>query len=142
MRGFEIDATARLVDGLDFNAAFGMTFSDIKAFPDPVVIGNEAPLISRYRLYLGVQYKKEVGPHGISPLLRIDYRLTGRTWWEVYNTTVRKPVGIVDVRAGIDTGTWSLTGFAQNLFDKQYNAEFSPGGFVFKARPLVYGVEA
>jgi iron complex outermembrane receptor protein len=140
LQGFEIDATARPLPGLDLNAAFGMTFSDIKEFPDPVVIGNEAPLISRYTLNLGMQYKPETGG-SFSPLLRIDYRLTGKTWWDVYNTTVRKPVGIVDVRAGLDGETWSLTAFAQNLFDKKYNAEFSPGGFVFKARPLIYGLE-
>lgn len=142
LKGFEIDATARPIDGLDLNAAFGMTFSDIKSFPDPAVIGNEAPLISRFTLNLGAQYKKEIGSSGLSPLVRIDYRLTGKTWWDVYNTTVRKPVGIVDVRGGIDAESWSLTAFAQNLFDKKYNAEFSPGGFVFKARPLVYGLEA
>ena len=35
----------------------------------------------------------------------------------------------------------SLTAFAQNLFDETYNAEFSPGGFVFRARPARYGFE-
>jgi iron complex outermembrane receptor protein len=35
-----------------------------------------------------------------------------------------------------------VTAFATNLFNKKYNAEFSPGGFVFKARPRIYGVEA
>ena len=37
---------------------------------------------------------------------------------------------------------WSVTAFSQNLFNEIYNAEFSPGGFVFKARPRRYGVEA
>jgi iron complex outermembrane receptor protein len=35
----------------------------------------------------------------------------------------------------------SVTAFAANLFDETYNAEFSPGGFVFRARPRRYGVE-
>lgn len=142
LQGFELEATAHPVPGLDLNAALGVTYSDIKKFPDPTIIGNEAPLISRYTLNLGAQYKKEIGSSGISPLLRIDYRLTGKTWFDVQNSTVRRPVGLVDVRAGLDSGSWTLTAFATNLLNKKYNAEFSPGGFVFKARPRVYGLEA
>lgn len=142
LKGFEFDATAHVVDGLDLNAGLGVTYSDIKKFPDPAIIGNEAPLISRYTLNLGAQYKHEIGTSGISPLVRVDYRLTGKTWFDIQNSTVRDPVGLVDVRAGVDTDNWSLTAYATNLFDKKYNAEFSPGGFVFKARPRIYGLEA
>ncbi len=74
-------------------------------------------------------------------LFRVDYRRTGRTWWEPYNTTSRNPVDIVDVRAGVRVDGWAVTAFAQNLFDEEYNAEFSPGGFVYKARGLRYGME-
>ena len=38
-------------------------------------------------------------------------------------------------------GNWGVFAFASNLFNEEYNAEFSPGGFVFKARPRVYGGE-
>ena len=53
-----------------------------------------------------------------------------------------EPVDIVDVRAGftLQSGV-SVTGFASNLFNEIYNAEFSPGGFVFRARPRRYGFE-
>ena len=106
-----------------------------------IAIGNEAPDISRSTLNVGAQFTPELGG-GVSALLRADYRRTGRTWWDVYNTTVRKPVDLVDARAGIRWQDWSVTAFATNLFNKKYNAEFSPGGFVFKARPRIYGVEA
>lgn len=142
LQGFELEASAHPVDGLDLNAALGVTYSDIKKFSDPAIIGNEAPLISRYTLNLGAQYKKEIGSSGTSALARVDYRLTGKTWFDIQNSTVRNPVGLVDVRAGLDSDSWSLTAFASNLLDKKYNAEFSPGGFVFKARPRIYGLEA
>ena len=48
---------------------------------------------------------------------------------------------LVDARAGVTAGQVSITAFAANLFDETYNAEFSPGGFVFRARPRRYGVE-
>lgn len=142
LNGFELDATARPLPGLDLNASLGMTWSDIKKFPDPVVIGNEAPLISRYTLNLGAQYHHEIGWGDVELLARVDYRRIGRTWWEPYNVTSRDPVDLVDARLGLDTDRWSITAFAENLFDAEYNAEFSPGGFVFKARPRRYGVEA
>ncbi|HEX5184948.1 MAG TPA: TonB-dependent receptor [Allosphingosinicella sp.] len=140
INGFELEATARPLPGLDLNAAYGYTNSNIRKFPDPTVIGNEAPLISRYTLNLGAQYHHAVGG-GLSLLARVDYRRIGRTWWDVQNSTVRNPVDLVDTRLGIEGHAWSLTAFAENLFNKKYNAEFSPGGFVFKARPRRYGAE-
>ncbi|AOL94088.1 TonB-dependent receptor [Porphyrobacter sp. LM 6] len=141
INGFELEASAEVLPNFDINAAIGVTDSEIKDFADPSVIGNEAPQISRYTLNLGAQYAGPISDT-IDGLLRIDYRRTGKTWWEPFNTTVRNPVDLVDARAGVklENGV-SITAFAQNLFDETYNAEFSPGGFVFRARPRRYGVE-
>jgi len=141
INGFELEATARLAPNFDINAAIGVTDSEIKAFPDRTVIGNEAPQISRYTLNLGAQYAGPISD-SLDGLLRIDYRRIGRTWWEPFNTTSRDPVDLVDARAGVTfAGGIAVTAFAQNLFNEIYNAEFSPGGFVFRARPRRYGVE-
>ncbi len=140
LMGFEIDANIEVLPDFDLYGAFGLTDSSIREFPDPSVIGNEAPLISRYTLNLGAQYDGPLSDT-IDGLFRVDYRRTGRTWWEPYNTTSRDPVDIFDLRAGVRFNGVSITGFAENLFNERYNAEFSPGGFVFKARPRRYGVE-
>ena len=142
INGLELEVRVAPTRDVQFDFAWGLTDSSIKAFPDPVVIGNEAPLISRSTVNVGVQYTPDLGG-GLEGLLRADYRRTGQTWWEPYNTTVRDPVQLVDLRVGVrsDEG-WSITAFANNLFDETYNAEFSPGGFVFKAKPRVYGIEA
>jgi len=141
IEGFELEWLLRPSRDLQLNAALGMTWSEIKDFPDPTFIGNEAPLISRSTINIGGQWTPELGG-GLEGLVRVDYRRTGRTWWDVANSTVRDPVNLVDARVGVDAGTWGVFAFAKNLFDEEYNAEFSPGGFVFKARPRVYGVEA
>jgi iron complex outermembrane recepter protein len=141
IKGFELEAQFTPVRSVQLNAAVGYTWSDIKAFSDPAVVGNELPLISRYTYNLGAQFTPELSGN-MKGLLRIDYRRTGPTWWEPFNTTVRDPVNLVDVRAGLNGDKWSLTAFATNLFNEKYNAEFSPGGFVFKARPQIYGIEA
>ena len=140
INGFELEASAEVLPNLDINAAIGVTDSEIKDFADPSVIGNEAPQISRYTINLGAQYAGPISDN-VDALLRIDYRRTGKTWWEPFNTTVRNPVDIVDARAGVSFDGVSVTAFAANLFDETYNAEFSPGGFVFRARPRRYGIE-
>ncbi len=140
INGFEIEASAELFPDFDVNAALGVTDSEIEDFPDASVIGNEAPQISRYTLNLGAQYAGAL-TDSLDGLLRIDYRRLGRTFWEPFNTTSRDPVDVVDARAGLTFGGVSVTAFAANLFDETYNAEFSPGGFVFRARPARYGVE-
>ncbi len=143
--GLELEATLRPHPDVTFNAAWGLTDSKIKEFADPTSIGNEAPLISRTTLNLGAQYTPQLfgnSVDGINALFRVDYRRTGRTWWDVPNSTVRDPIHLVNARAGVEFDNIGIYGFASNLFNEKYNAEFSPGGFVFKARPRVFGVEA
>lgn len=140
LKGFEIDAVLRPVPGLEFNVGYGFTDSRINKFPDSRRIGNQAPLISRDTLNLGVSYSAELGETA-KLNTRLEYRRIGRTWFDVENSTSRDPVDLVDARASLELGQITITAFAQNLFDKKYNAEFSPGGFVFKARPRRFGGE-
>ncbi|AUN33168.1 TonB-dependent receptor [Niveispirillum cyanobacteriorum] len=142
LRGFELDATAFLTTGLQVNLGFGFTDSKIKEFADPTVLGNEAPLISRYTFNMGVQYSTELSDSGLTGTARADYRRIGKTWFDIQNSTVRDPLDLVDVRLGIEGEGWNLSAYSDNLFNKKYNAEFSPGGFVFKGRPRRYGLEA
>ena len=55
--------------------------------------------------------------------------------------TSRDPVSLLDARAGLDGDKWSATLWGKNLTDEKYNAEFSPGGFLWRAPPRQYGVE-
>lgn len=142
LKGFELESAIHPARGLDLNVGLGVTYSEIKSFPDASVIGNEAPFISRYTLNVGAQYESRINGGNLKARGRIDYRRIGRTWFDVTNSTSRNPVDLVDTRVSLDGGRWTLSAFADNLFDKKYNAEFSPGGFVFKARPRIYGLEA
>ncbi|WP_156255821.1 TonB-dependent receptor [Sandarakinorhabdus oryzae] len=141
IKGFEAELNLRPVKGLDISAGLGYTDSNIKQFGNPAYIGNELPLISRYTLNAGINYVTPI-TDDVDLNARVDYRRIGRTWWDVENSTSRNPVNIVDARLGVSTKRWSVTAFSQNLFNEIYNAEFSPGGFVFKARPRRYGIEA
>ena len=138
-KGFELEMNWSATDNLNLYASYGYTDSDITDMEDPTVIGNEAPLVSRNTANAGFQYDVPVGELDLS--FRVDYRYTGRTWWEPYNTTSRDPIDIVDARVALGDERWTATLWGKNLTDEEYNQEFSPGGFLFKALPMRYGIE-
>ncbi len=140
LKGFEIESVFRVSDGLDINVGFGYTDSEITDFLNPAWIGNKLPQVSEYTLNVGAQYTHQISDDA-TMVARVDYQRIGNTWWDLENSTVRKPVDLVDARLSVEWDDWTVTAWAKNLTDKQYNAEFSPGGFVFKAKPRRYGLD-
>ncbi|MBI2970257.1 MAG: TonB-dependent receptor [Gammaproteobacteria bacterium] len=146
-QGFEFEAAAVVAEGLDMYLGLGYTDSEIEAHADPAAIGNEAPLVSEYTVNIGGQYVRPLpGWPGVNAFIRTDYQLIGPTYWDPPNTSVRNPVGLVDLRFGVEGETWSLTAWSRNLNDNDYNAEWSPGPapgahFVWKAPPRRYGLD-
>ena len=138
--GLEFQGAAVLAPGLDADVSVGWTDSTIKASATPSQIGNQAPLVSDYTLNVGVQYRRPLHISqfgGVTGFVRVDYQRIGDTYWEPDNYSVRSPVDLVNLRVGLETGNnWSVTFWSKNLFNKQYNAEFSPGPY---GRPYPYG---
>ncbi|MEP6885649.1 MAG: TonB-dependent receptor [Gammaproteobacteria bacterium] len=139
-KGAELEFSAKATDRLDVYANFGYTDSNITHMEDPSVIGNQAPLVTKDTFHTGFQYHQPVMDN-INGILRVDYQYLGRTWWDPYNVTSRDPVSLVDLRTGFDAPRWSLIAWSKNLTNKIYNAEFSPGGFLWKAQPRTYGLD-
>jgi iron complex outermembrane recepter protein len=139
-KGAEFEISAKVTDNLELFGSYGYTDSEITGMEDPSVIGNNAPLVSDVTYNLGAQWRQPLGEK-LALALRADYRHVGRTWWEPYNTTSRDPIDLVDLRIGLEGEKWAVTGWSTNLTDEEYNAEFSPGGFLFRALPQRYGVE-
>ena len=139
-RGAEFEISGKVTDNFELFASAGYTDSEITGMEDPSVIGNEAPLVSRYTANLGAQYKQPVGGN-LNLAVRADYQRIGETWWEPYNTTSRDPIDLVDLRIGLEGEKWAVTAWSKNLTDEKDNAEFSPGGFLFRALPQRYGLE-
>lgn len=139
--GAELEINAKPTDFLDVYANFGYTNSRITHMEDATVIGNQAPLVTRDSANAGFQLHHAV-INDINGIFRVDYQFIGRTWWDPYNLTSRDPVSLVDLRTGFETSRWSVMAWSKNLGNKQYNAEFSTGGFLWHAQPRRYGVEA
>ena len=143
-KGAELELNARVTDQLDVYANFGYTdseiTSDLTLANGTSARGNQAPLVTKDTANVGVQYRQPLS-NGLAATFRVDYQHLGRTWWEPYNTTSRDPLSLVDLRIGLEGDQWSVTAWSKNLTDKIYNAEFSPGGFLFRAAPRRFGLE-
>ncbi len=139
-KGGEIELTWHATDHWDTYASYGYTHSKITSMEDPTVIGNQAPLVSRDTINAGVQFHTPLS-NALNLVARVDYQQIGRTWWEPYNVTSRDPVNLVDARVGVESGKWTATAWSKNLTNTIYNAEYSPGNFLWKAQPRSYGVE-
>jgi iron complex outermembrane receptor protein len=140
-KGAELELAAKPMERLDVYASFGYTESRITALEnDTAVIGNQAPLVSRDTVNAGIQYRQPF-QGDLSGIVRLDYQEIGRTWWDPQDSTSRNPVNLVNLRAGVEASNWSVTAWSKNLTNTIYNAEFSPGGFLWRALPRRYGVD-
>jgi iron complex outermembrane recepter protein len=139
-KGAELELTAKANEFVDLYANFGFTDGVITEMQDPTVVGNRPPLLTKGTINSGVQYHQPVGD-GLTARARLDYNFIGRTWWDPYNVTSRDPVNLFDLRAGIESSQWTITAWSKNLTNKIYNAEFSAGGFLWRAEPRRYGVD-
>ena len=139
-KGVELELNAKPAEFLDLYANFGYTDGTITGMEDPTVVGNRPPLLTHDTVNAGAQLHHALGD-GLTGTMRFDYNLIGRTWWDPYDTTSRDPVSLVDLRAGIEGERWTATLWSKNLTNKIYNAEFSAGGFLWRAPPRRYGVD-
>ncbi len=129
MRGVEIEFQALLADGLDIFGGFGLTDSEIKKYAGSAsFVGNEAPTTPKYTINFGAQYMYPVA-QGLDGVLRVDYQRQGKKYWHADNSDFQKPVDLVNVRLGIESEAWSLTGWVENLFREDYFVEYGDAGF-------------
>lgn len=153
-KGVELEVKGRVTDNFEAYLGLGYTDSEIKESDrDPGDVGNQAPLVSEYSANLGLAYRQELAAFGGASLfVRTDLDVTGPTWFYPDNFTKRDTLSLVNLRVGLDSKSWSVTAWAKNLTDEDYNAEWSPGpqffpspgytnNFVFKGMPRRWGVD-
>jgi len=173
--GVDFNLNVKPVKGVKLFGSFNYTDSSIKRnSARPETVGNESPYTAKYTLNLGAEGEHAVAA-STSVYARLDYRLTGPTWFStVQNNTVptlfsgllpisalglpasvgnanfskarRDAFGIVNLRAGVHVGDYTVSVFANNLLDKQYLSEVIPavefgGSFVSPGSRRLVGVE-
>lgn len=158
--GVEFAANAAVTDNLSIYGGFNVLDSEIKANAvRPDTIGNKSPYTPDYTINAGVQGQFPI-LEGIDLVGRADFSRVGPTWFHTvqdqdqislfgpanYGRTQRDAYNVVDLRIGVEADNWAITGFAKNLFDKEYLEEVIPapqfgGSFIHPGDKARYGVE-
>jgi len=147
LRGFELEASARLFDGFTANLGFGYTDSKVQAFTPPpnygggtaIYIGNRPPRAPKYSFNAGFSYEADISDD-ISLFLRPDYRRTAPYFWDLENDYRRPGADYLDIRLGVQQadGRWSVTGWASNILGERVTGDYQP--FAISGHPL--GIDA
>ncbi len=173
--GAEVNLTAELLKGWTVFGSGNVTDSKIKANASrPVTVGNKSPHTADYTINLGTQLDLPVS-NTIDFVTRADYRITGPTWFHTmqndlnptlfsgllpgsalalpafvgdadFSVTQREAFGVMDLRVGIESARWSVTAFADNLFNEKYLSEVITavefgGSFISPGGRQRFGVE-
>jgi iron complex outermembrane receptor protein len=147
LQGAELGFTFRPTRGITLTAGGNVLSSKIlKNSVRPDTVGNKSPYSPDYTLNLGAQFEQPIRD-GLDATFKVDYRLTGPTWFHVvqaqerrtifdlffpglgtadYSKTQRDAYGLVNLRVGLKTPQFRVTAFANNLLKKRYLEEVIP----------------
>ena len=160
IQGLEFAANALVSENISIYGGFNVIDSEIKTNRvRPDTVGNKAPYTADYTINAGIQGDFPV-TDDIEIVGRFDYSRVGPTWFHTvqnqdqtslfgpanYGKTQRNAYDTVDLRIGIESANWAITGFAKNLLDEKYLEEVIPapqfgGSFIHPGAKARYGLE-
>ncbi len=127
LKGLEVEGVLRASKFLTINFAGAYNDSDIKAFKSRALSqltgiydfsGKEMPYFSKYSFNLGAQVGNDIaGWDDGRWFLRADWSYKSGIWTGQANTTKTAARNVVNLRAGITKGMFSLEGFVNNVFN-------------------------
>lgn len=135
----------------------------------PTAEGNEVPYAPKWTLNIGGDYVREVFD-GIDFVGRVDYRITGDTWFHVlqddretadlfaaafggvappadFSNTKRTDFDVLNLRVGLEGDRWSVAGIVRNAMNQHIIEEVIPapefgGSFVHPGQQRTWAIEA
>ncbi len=153
-RGAEIELSASVTDRLSFGAGVG--YSDAKITQSsalvPAKVGSPIQQIAPWTVNADVDYTMPLTA-SLAGVAHLDGAYVDRSFSasnDVTNPRLRKSYTILNLRAGVDAGKWSVMAFARNLTnehanlgDNQSQAAELPGRPRWYVNlPRTYGLEA
>ncbi len=174
--GAELNLSAEVIDGWSFFGSVNVTDSEIKENASrPYTVGNKSPYTADYTINLGTEIDTPMSDN-VDLIMRADYRITGPTWFHSvqdqtrptlftglipisqvnflpaetgdanYSIARRDTFGILNLRAGVEIGNFSIFAFGENVLGEDYIAEAIPaiefgGSFISPGARTLYGVE-
>jgi iron complex outermembrane receptor protein len=156
-QGIELEFAARLTDRFTLSGGVGYLDSEITEFTAlPIVEGNRPPFAPEFTYNLALDYTHPLGGDWD---LALRAALSGQSgmYYEYYSretngalpyTLSEQPAyTLVDLRASLRGPHWTLTAFADNVFDEEYYPDASSnlitgfGDVAVQGRTLRYGVK-
>jgi iron complex outermembrane recepter protein len=149
-KGFELDATARPIAGVDVFGAFGYTharFGDGTIAVGQDVSGNEIPNAPAFTTSMGVQYSRPL--YEGTAYGRADLVVYGAFKYDEGNTQGQDAYSLVNLRGGFRRKLLLVEGWVKNLFDTEYipvgfaYGPLAPSGFIGESgAPRTFGLSA
>jgi iron complex outermembrane recepter protein len=149
-KGFEVEATARPLPGVDVIGGFGFTharFGDESSAAGADVSGNEIPNTPELTFNLGAGYTRDLSAG--TAYGRADLVVYGAFKYDEANTQGQDAYALVNLRGGFRRGLFTVEGWVKNLFDTDYipvgfaYGPLAPSGFIGESgAPRTFGLSA
>lgn len=109
--GAELDFAWRLTDQWTLDGALGLIQAEYDEYN--AYSNNSIEKTPEYKMVTGIGYHNPNGFYG-----RLDFRLTGSTYFDAANTLQGDEYLTLDLKAGYRTGNWDFYAYVKNLNDE------------------------
>lgn len=138
--GFEVDALAHLLPGLDAEASFGYTNAKFDEYSQNSkdYSGNKVPYTPDYTALFALQYRHETGIFA-----RGEVQQIGALYWSEENQEQRGDITLLNARIGYEHEGFGVYLYGNNLTNRHYLSYYTPASNIgMMARPREIGVQA
>jgi len=118
-QGFEFDLKYKATPNLELFSAFGYNETKFDEYKDSNgdYSGNYNPYAPKYNYNIGAQYRTNQGYY-----VRVDINGYGKMYHDKENKNPQDAYDLVNTKIGYETDNYDVYLYADNLFDKRYDA--------------------
>lgn len=158
--GAELEGSAVLAEGLNFDFGLALLNSRFAEFPNSLILtpasdgngnvssvgdvkGNKTTRAPRFSASASLIYSTDIGAYSLR-LAATAYHQS-KFYWQPDNRVIQPAYDVVntDIRLTLPGGRWQLIAYGRNLFSEKYAVTFNPsslGDIYSPAAPRTYGV--
>lgn len=117
--GAELEAVARLADGLTIDGSVGYTHSRTRDYDGSGVNdGNTPPNTPSWTANLGAEYARDIGAARLTA--RLDYHYVSKFYWQIGNLLHTPAYAFFDARVAVAFGGVEVALFGKNLTNRRW----------------------
>jgi len=146
-KGFEIEAAATPLKGLQVDYSFGYTdaeYTELKVSQNGSAVdlkGKKQIFTPNYTSMLALQYGYAIGAKkSLRLVARGEWKLIGKQYFDLNNTIRQNPYDLLNTRFGIAAKNFEIMFWGRNLGDEKYISYAYDFGAVHLGNPKTYGL--